>query len=125
MLQSTLFNESYQASGVITRQRFVTLDGDQKVRRSDALGQRALGVAVMDISADEAARGKSTAVMTLGIAYVEAGAAIARDAMVTTDATGRAVTAAGGNAIMGRARKAAGGAGELVPVFLSGGFGTA
>lgn len=49
---------------------------------------------------------------------VEAGAAIVLDAVVTSDAQGRAVTATSGQPISGRARSVAGAAGDLVIVEL-------
>jgi hypothetical protein len=91
--------------------RFVHLTGDETCADCNALGQRALGISRNNVLSaaentfdgvvkDEVAAGKATAVTVLGVQFIEAGAAIARDALVTSDAVGRAVTAvAGGPAV--------------------------
>lgn len=57
-------------------------------------------------------------IMADGISFIEAGGAIVAGAQVTTDATGRVVTATTGNRIHGRAFEAASGAGIQIAVFL-------
>jgi len=108
-----------QASAALTKFRFVKQTGAQTVAPVAASTERPLGVVQVDVSVAEAALGKSVAVSTEGIMWVEAGAAIALGARVMSDATGRAITAAtAGNQPVGVARGAVGAAGELCPVEL-------
>lgn len=109
----------YDAAGAITKFRFVKLNADEAVVQCDAAGEVAVGVYQVDVSADEATDGKGGAVQVLGVSFVESGAAITRFDDVTTDASGRAITAATGNRVHGQALKAAAGAGEWVPVLLN------
>lgn len=101
---------SIAATAALSRLRFVTFTGAQA-----GAGVRALGVA--DADGD---LGEMTPVTTSGIALVEAGAAIAPGALITTDASGRAVT--NGAATFanhnGYALDAATGAGEIIRVML-------
>lgn len=66
--------------------------------------------------------GERCDVVMLGIAFVEAGAAIALGAMVTSDAVGRAVTAAPAagvnNRVIGLALEAASASGDIIRVLL-------
>ena len=73
------------------------------------------GEAVLGTSVYEADVGDQAAVDVIGIALVEAGAAIALGAQVQPDATGRAITLAAGVAF-GRARDAATAAGDIIRV---------
>lgn len=66
--------------------RFVKLNSDGEVILCTA-GAKAVGVVQLPVDADEMAT-----VMGWGIAVVEAGGAIAVNAKVTSDSTGRAVT---------------------------------
>lgn len=59
-----------------------------------------------------------TTVVNSGIVFVEAGAAVAGAALVTSDATGRGITATTGNYIHGQALEAASAAGVLFAVLL-------
>ncbi|MBA3775620.1 MAG: DUF2190 family protein [Betaproteobacteria bacterium] len=61
-----------------------------------------------------AATGQRIDVIHDGIAYVEAGAVVALGAKLTSDATGRAVTAVGTNEGAGTALEAATAAGDLI-----------
>lgn len=85
-----------------------------KVTRCNAAGESALGVLQNDPDIDEAA----TVAILGSVTKVVAGAAIALDADITTDNQGRAVTAATGNKIHGKALIAAGAAGEIISVLL-------
>lgn len=111
-----------QASAAVTRDRFVTQTGNQTVAQTGVAGQRAIGVAQLDISATEATNGKSCAVQVLGVALVAAGAAVARGDRVTTDATGRAITVGATQIPLGIAMKAAGAAGDKIGVLLTPGL---
>ena len=115
-----ILDPGYGASAAIVKNRFVKLTGAQTVGPISVSTQRALGVANVDISAGEAAAGKTTAVHVLGIAFVEAGAAVAIEARVMPDTLGRAITAATATNIpCGVALKAAAAAGDLIPVLLT------
>lgn len=98
-------------TGAIGAFRFASFAGGQTVA-----GQRALGV-----THDGAEVGdKSCPVITLGTAIVEAGAAFAAEARLTSDAIGRAVAVAegSGNAVNAFALNAAAAAGDLVEVVI-------
>lgn len=90
------------AVGTVSAHRFVTAAGAQA--GADA---NVLGVAAYD-GVDE-----DTTVDTLGIVSVEAGAAVAADAELSSDASGRAVTKVGGPTVA-RSLDAAAAAGELI-----------
>lgn len=111
---------SYGASGAIVANRFAKVTAEQTVLTCSVSGEEAVGVAKNDISAAEATAGKLTAVQELGIAWVEAAAAIALNAQVMTSANGRATTATTGLTVLGICRKACSNAGELCLVDLSG-----
>jgi hypothetical protein len=98
--------------------RFVKLSGDQTVAACSAVTDVALGVAKVDVSAAEFAAGKGTAVQILGVAWMEAAAAITRGAFVGPSANGRAQTAVATQYGMGVALKAATNAGDWIPVLL-------
>jgi hypothetical protein len=74
----------------------------------------------MDIGA---AIGERCDVQLAEIAYVEAGAAITRGALITSDAVGRGVAAAPGagvnNSVIGRALETATAAGDIIRVMQS------
>lgn len=93
--------------------KFVTIASDGQIDPTGA-GLAADGV----LQDDPAAAGRAGLVMTLGTTKVVAGAAVTRGAKVTSDSTGRAVTATTGNFICGRAITTAGAAGELMEVEL-------
>jgi Uncharacterized conserved protein (DUF2190) len=115
-------NVPMQASAAVTRDRFVTQTGDQTCARTGVAGQRALGVAQLSIDAAEAALGKAVGVQVLGIAMVEASAAIARNDRVSSTNDGRAKVAVATEVPLGFALTAAAGAGELIAVFLTPGM---
>jgi len=108
----------YQCNGAIAKMRFVKLVADQQVGAVAAITDQALGVAKVDVSATEATNGKGTAVQILGVAWVEASAAIARGSFVAPSANGRAQVAVATQFGMGVALKAAANAGDWIPVLL-------
>ncbi|GAB6170776.1 hypothetical protein JCM15765_02540 [Paradesulfitobacterium aromaticivorans] len=98
-------------AGVINPNRFVNLAGAQA-----GTGQAARGV-----THDGAPLGeKAVPVITLGTAIVEAGAAFAAQALLTSDDQGRAIEAAdaSGNTLNAIAVEAATAAGDLVEVVI-------
>lgn len=62
--------------------------------------------------------GERVDVTLSGSEQVEAGAAVPRGSRVTTDTTGRAIVAAGGNTVVGIALESATAAGERIRVLL-------
>lgn len=102
-----------EANGAIAnRFRFVVLTGDYTVGVAGA-GARAHGVNLD--TADIAGRGIAIATEGSGVSVkIEAGAAFAAGALLTPDATGRAVAAAAAAPYSARALQAAGAAGEIV-----------
>lgn len=102
--------ETMKAAGNGEAHRFV-IGPVTAMTRAGAAAQ-ALGVSNTDF-----VTGDQVAVTTMGRAVVLSGAAIADNALVQSDATGRAVTHAAGP-ILGRARVVATGADQLIEVDL-------
>jgi hypothetical protein len=103
------------AAAALTANRFVTFNITGKVAQVGTAGAHADGVVTDAVSADEA-----TPVETHGVAMVEAGAAIATCGPVTSDATGRAITAStAGHSINGIALETAAAAGEIIAVLVT------
>lgn len=92
--------------------RFINVDNTGK-GAVPAAGGRAVGVRNNKPKANEAAT-----VVASGISIVEAGAAITAGDQVSTDNTGRAITAGAGNQIHGVALETASGAGVFIAVLL-------
>lgn len=91
--------------------KFGTADG--QVVQAAAASDAAVGVAD---NLGQSAAGYRVDVILNGIADAEAGAAVARGARLTADASGRVVAAASGNIVIGVAMAAAGAAGEIIPI---------
>lgn len=112
------------ASGAITRKRFVKLDsaaadGDS-VKQCDTLGEQAYGVALFGCSLSEAARGKGVSVVTGDRMIVEAGGTVNVGDPVMTAADGRGIVATTGKFILGYCdENGGGGAGTEISVDLS------
>lgn len=100
------------AGATLAAERFVKADGTYP-----AAGGYALGV-----TETKAASGDLIAVMTLGLAVVEAAGAITEGSLVQTDAKGQAVThiasGAGAGQALGRAMTAAAAKGDLIQIHL-------
>ena len=108
--QSTpLLTKSVVATAALTARRFVTFAGAVPAAGASALGVGRTTVAI----------GGRQPVDVMGTSVVEVGAAIAANALVETDASGRAVTLASGTAL-GRLMpgEVATGAGQFVEVLL-------
>lgn len=106
----SLLTLTVAAAGALEASRFVT-----KAGAYPAAGAAAFGVA----RTSAAAAGDLVPVDVLGTAIVEAGAAIADDAALMVDATGRVVPlTAGGKAPVGRAMAAAAAAGAFIEILL-------
>lgn len=118
-MSNVLLYKSYTAGGAIPAYRIVKLSAESTVVLATAATDGLMGVN----GAVAPASGERCDVAKVGVSYIEAGAAIALDAPVTSDASGRAVTAApaaGANVrVIGFADEAATAAGDLIKVTLS------
>lgn len=114
----TVLDLPYQASAAVTKNRWVKLSGNQTVAPAAAVTDICLGIATVDVSTPEAASGKTLSVKVLGVAWVEAAAAITQGVKVGPSINGRAQTAVTTQVVHGIALKAAAAAGDLIPVLL-------
>lgn len=99
--------------------RFVNADANGKAVNPAAAG------AVVGVRQNRPKLNEGATIVHNGVSIVEAGAAITNGALVTTDNTGRAVTAATGNLVHGRAHETASAAGVRIAVLLTPGAGPA
>lgn len=108
----------FKSGGTIAINRFVKQDTtqDRAVLQAAAASDQFFGT-----STEAGTSTNFIGVQGYGIAKVEAGAAVSRGDQVTSDASGRAVTAATGNNVAGKALQAAGAAGDIIEVYLHGG----
>lgn len=111
ILQSITLEADADLSGV--QYRFVTVTGVHTCGAIAASGVRADGV----LQNDPAASGRAATVAFSGVSKVEAGGTVTAGDEVAVDGTGRAVTAATGNQIVGLALSS-GAATELISVLL-------
>ena len=107
--QIPILTLSILAAGVIAAGRFITPAGAQA-----GADVNTLGVA----RAPAAAAGEVIPVDVLGVAIVEAGAAVAAGATLKTDSSGRGITWVTSGAKVGLALDAAGAAGAMIRVLL-------
>jgi hypothetical protein len=117
-MSNALLFKNYTAAMAIPPYRMVKFSALDTVTLATAATDSIIGA-----NADVApAINERCDVVRQGIAFVEAGAAIAIGALVTADATGRAVTAAPGvgvnNRIFGIADEAATAAGDVIRVMV-------
>jgi hypothetical protein len=111
--------KAFVASGAIAAYRIVRITSADNVEQAAAVSHALIGV-----NSDLAIlSGERVEVMTHGIAYVEAGAAVSVGVPVTSDASGRGVAAAPAagtnNRVIGLALDAAVAAGDVIRVLLS------
>lgn len=121
-LQKHVLDESAPAGADLSGDygRFVRLSSGNAVRCT--LGQR--GFPLTNAPSNVANATESTASFRfVGVARCIAGAAVAEFANVTSDASGRAITAASGHFINGVALEAAGAAGDVISVLVATGGG--
>ncbi len=104
---NSLLTLSMVAAGAIIAERFV----------STALVQAGAAANTYGVARTSAATNEVFPVDVIGTAVVEAGAAIAANALIETDAQGRAITRTAGP-IVGRALQAASAAGSKIEVLL-------
>lgn len=112
--------KNFLAEAAIPAYRLVKLGtADGKVTTAVAATDLIVGP-IMDVSP---AIGERVDVVMVGIAYIEAGAAITRGSLVTSDSVGRCVTAApaagANNRCIGVAVEAATAAGDIITVQIS------
>lgn len=111
--------KSFTAGAAIAAFRLVKLSAAETVVPAAAAADASIGVA----NEVAAASGERQDVVMAGIAFVEAGAAVALGALVMSDASGRGITAtaaAGTNVrVIGTALDAASAAGDVIRVLLS------
>lgn len=103
--EQPILTTSIPATAALTARRFVTTAG-----AVPAAGAKVLGVANTNYDI-----GEQAGLGVLGILLVEAGAAVAADAKVESDASGRAITLAAGDPC-GRALDVATAAGQFIRV---------
>lgn len=111
--------KSYSAGAAITAFRLVKFSAAETVVLAAAATDFIIGVA----NEVAAASGERQDVILAGIAFVEAGAAFALGAVITSDASGRGIVAAPAagtnNRVIGVALEAAAAAGDVVRVLVS------
>ncbi len=91
----------------------------REVDQCDTAGEAALGVAMHNVEAADATEGAHANIRLVGIAVVEAGAAVSLDDIVATDSVGRGITGVSTNLQLGKAIGAAAAAGDLFAVLLA------
>lgn len=107
-------NISLTANASLTANKFVKLSSDGEAAVVSTAGDDALGVTLAAADAN-----KPVAVQYDGIAMVEAGAAIPGGSAVTSNASGKAIVAATGNARIGYyLGSSAAASGDIISVLL-------
>lgn len=118
-MSNPLMFKAFTAGGAISPSRIVRFSAADTVVQAAAATESMFGVN-SDLSV---ANGERCEVMTDGIAWVEAGAAVTIGALITADSVGRGVAAAPAagvnNRVIGVALDAATAAGDLIRVLLS------
>jgi hypothetical protein len=118
-VSNLILAKAFNASGAISPYRIVRITSADNVEQAAAVSHTLIGVN-SDLTI---ASGERVEILTHGIAWVEAGAAIAVGLPVTSDASGRGVAAApaagANNRIIGFALEAAVAAGDQIRVLLS------
>lgn len=107
------------AGAAIAARRIVKFDGTDAAEVIQAAAATDLSIGVVDLGADAAL--DPVDVIVDGIVTIEAGGTVAQGAAVTSDGTGRAVTAVSTNRVIGIAMEGAV-VGDLFGVKLSQGY---
>lgn len=92
------------ASAAVTGKRFVTITGDRNADGTYTVGPAAAGAKAFGVACWDAAVGQRVTVIIVDSAFVvpvRTAAAVVANASVTSDATGQAITAAGGTSALG------------------------
>jgi hypothetical protein len=118
-MSNLLLSRNLTAGGAITAYRLVLFSAAETVIQSATSGGAVIG-ACGEVAP---ASGERVDVTVAGIAFVEAGAVVARGALVMSDGSGRAITAAAAAGVnvrtAGVAMEDAAAAGDLIRVLLS------
>ena len=112
----TPYKKDFVTGATVNALRIVKYGTAPAVIQGAAATDALLGVTTNEVAA---VTGDYVDVIMSGEATVTAGAAVAAGALVTSDATGRAVTAAATNGCIGRALTAAAAADETITIFVS------
>lgn len=108
------------AGQAFTKHRAVKMSAAETVTPITAAGDVTIGVAEMDVTLADAAKGKDVTVQMIGIVEMEASVALAVGALVGLAANGRAAAAGAGVRTIGVVvGNPAGAAGERVSVLLA------
>lgn len=115
-LDSNLTCVTLEAGGDLSagQYRFVELASDAQVDVVSAAGGDAVGV----LQNDPSAAGRVATVAVMGVTKLVAGAAVAAGDKLQAGADGRALTAASGDVVLGRALTAAAQAGDVIECLL-------
>lgn len=114
-MSNPLITKAYVAAAAIGAFRIVKVDAtDDTVAQAAAAADLSIGI----VEAVAPAAGERCDVVMAGLADVTLGGTVARGAMVTSDAQGRAVTATTGNRAIGVAR-VSGVVGDVVEVLIA------
>lgn len=109
--------KTFTAGAAVDPARIVTLSAANTVTAANSATAASIGISD---EIPQVATGRNVDVILSGVAWVTAGAAVALGAMLTSDATGRAVTSASaGNRIIGLALDAASAAGDRIRCYIS------
>jgi hypothetical protein len=109
-----LFTETLTPTAAVTRCRFVDAAGNQLT----VAGARSLGVSIDALTADDLAAARNIGVVIIGVAELEVGAAVAKNAKLTSDNQGRGITAGAGQSVNAIARTAGAAAGDRISALL-------
>ena len=114
--QNQVQSRTYEAGADLSGDQFriMTLSSGQVVRQTDVTVSSE-GV----LQNNPSVIGEAAEVAYAGQVKIVAGAAVAQDALVQSDTSGRAITAVALSRVIGRARKAVAAAGELLEVDLN------
>ncbi len=114
-----LYSITLEAGEDLSAEQYRFVDIDTARARSCVVtgdGGTARTVGVLQNAPD--AVGNAATVGVQGVSRVEAGAAVVVGALVSADATGKAVTATTGERVLGVALEAASATGEIIPIKL-------
>ena len=109
------FTKTFHAGGAVIKRRFVKFDGSGDVVQASASADLLIGVS--DTAGDVASGDRIDVLMSIQ-PEIEAGAAIAAGAPVTSNADGKAVTAAAGQIAGGFAVESADADGDIITIHI-------
>src|SRR5574342_81830 len=113
-----VLSRGFDAAAAVTKRRFVKVSAVDTVTPVTAASDVVCGVARYDVTAADILRGKGVSVDMMGIAEVEASAAITINTLVGISANGRLAASGAGVRTVGLALTSAANAGDTVTVLL-------